>query len=170
MCFTSKCIESKMIDLKLFSSARKNWINIVGITMNLVCFMLSLKETQGKCIHAVLTLNTGWSINADKAWIMFNNCCEVLIQLHNYFGESSLWCSLQSLHLPPETKNTSFLTILNKNRLALQWQLNGSYLWHYKCYYLWYFCSLTFLKKRYFLDSCCSEFELVVKCTYCHFG
>jgi len=34
----------------------------------------------------------------------------------------------KSLHLPPETKNTSFPTISGlKHRLALQWHLNGSY-------------------------------------------
>jgi len=33
--------------------------------------------------------------------------------------------------------------------------------------YLSYFCRLSFLKKFYFLDSCCSEFVLVDKCTYC---
>jgi len=36
--------------------------------------------------------------------------------------------SRKSLHLLPETKNTSFLTISGlKHRFALQWHLNGSY-------------------------------------------
>jgi len=55
----------------------------------------------------------------------------------------------ESLYIFRRKLKTSFRTLSGlKHRFALQWHLNGSY--------LWYFCSSTMLRKCYFLYSCCS--------------
>jgi len=96
-------------------------------------------------------------LNTSQLTSDYSKQCNYNVQLCNHYNEQNL--------------NVNLNNIVSKSESKLQLQYGKWHKQYYSWYYLWYFCSLAFLKKRYFLDSCYSEFVLVVdSLLVSHFG